>query len=83
MKIPEALKNTRILGTVKWFNKSIGFIEPDLLPNNEELPDFFIHFTNIKMEGFKILHPKKRVSFIPSEGERGPIALEIEKLDKD
>lgn len=45
-------------GTVKWFNgtKGYGFVTTD------EGKDVFVHFSAIKMEGFKTLEEGQRVS---------------------
>ncbi len=63
-------------GTVKWFNdeKGFGFIEQD------NGPDVFAHFSQIKAEGFKSLAEGDRVSFEVTEGQKGPQATDIVKL---
>ena len=49
----------RYSGTVKWFNnaKGYGFIQPD------SGPDVFVHFTAIKMDGYRTLQAGQRVEF--------------------
>lgn len=61
-------------GTVKWFNdaKGFGFIAPD-----SGGPDAFAHFSAIAMDGFKTLKEGARVSFDPSQGPKGLLALNI------
>jgi len=61
-------------GTVKWFNdaKGFGFIAPD-----GGGPDAFAHFSAISMDGFKTLKEGARVSFEPSQGPKGLLALNI------
>jgi cold shock protein len=61
-------------GTVKWFNggKGFGFITPD-----EGGDDLFAHFSNIEMEGFKVLKENQRVSFEVSDGPKGKHATSI------
>lgn len=56
-----------ISGTVKWFDrrKGYGFITSE---NNE---DVFVHYSAIKMDGYKLLNEGDKVSF------------EIEIDDKD
>jgi len=63
-------------GTVKWFNdaKGFGFITPD------EGQDVFAHFSAIKGDGFKTLAEGDRVSFDVIEGDKGPKAVDIEKI---
>ena len=63
----------RFTGTVKWFNaqKGYGFIRTD---DNKEL---FIHYTEIKGEGYKTLEEGQTVEFSISEGKKGPIASNL------
>lgn len=64
---------TKIRGTVKWFNegKGFGFIEADG-------KDFFVHYSAIKIDGFKTLAEGAAVLFIASQGKKGPQAEEVE-----
>jgi cold shock protein len=64
----------RVTGTVKWFNnrRGFGFIE-----QGEGLPDAFVHFSNIVADGFRKLEDGQQVTFVPSEGDKGPCALEV------
>lgn len=54
-------------GTVKWFNaeKGYGFI------SQEDGEDLFVHFSEIKMDGYKTLDEGARVSFEVTEGQNG------------
>ncbi|MFN8509295.1 MAG: cold shock domain-containing protein [Deinococcaceae bacterium] len=54
-------------GRVKWFNaeKGFGFIEH---PGN---PDVFVHYSALKMEGFRKLNEGDEVHFEIEEGQRG------------
>jgi len=63
-------------GKVKWFNenKGYGFIE------REDGPDVFVHFSAIQMEGFKTLAEGEEVEFEVTEGEKGPQAANVMKL---
>lgn len=60
-------------GTVKWFNekKGFGFIE------QEQGPDVFVHYSNIKGTGFKSLDEGDRVTFDIEQGEKGPVAVNV------
>ena len=64
-------------GTVKWFNrtKGFGFIE------REGGDDVFVHFSAIEMEGFKVLQAGDKVEFEITEGEKGPQASNVKKID--
>lgn len=57
----------KMRGTVKWFDvrKGFGFI------SDEDGVDWYVHFSNIIMDGFKKLRPGQKVSFIADEDEHG------------
>ena len=63
-------------GTVKWFNdsKGFGFIA------REDGSDVFVHYSSLKGEGFKTLVEGDRVSFDVEDGEKGPKAVNVEKI---
>ena len=56
-------------GTVKWFNpeKGYGFISQ----NDGE--DLFVHFSEIKMDGFKTLDECAAVAFDVTTGQNGKL----------
>jgi CspA family cold shock protein len=60
-------------GKVKWFNnqKGYGFI------SDEAGNDIFVHFSGIKMEGFKSLEDGADVEFDVEDGDRGPHATNV------
>jgi CspA family cold shock protein len=63
----------RETGTVKWFNsgKGYGFIE------RPEGGDVFVHFKAIRGEGHRSLTDGQRVSFIVTQGQKGPQAEDV------
>lgn len=69
------MSNT-VISTVKWFNetKGFGFIK------QENGPDVFAHFSAIKGDGFRTLAEGQKVSFVISQGQKGPQAEEITLL---
>ena len=60
-------------GTVKWFNESkgYGFIA------RESGGDVFVHYNEIKGEGFRSLNEGDRVEFVVTEGQKGPAAADV------
>lgn len=64
-------------GIVKWFNqeKGFGFIACD------EGDDIFVHISQVKAKGpEKDLHEGESVSFDVTDGEKGPMAINVQKL---
>lgn len=66
-------------GKVKWFSneKGYGFIEAD------DGEDVFVHFTGVVGDGFKTLDEGQSVSFEIIEGNRGPQAANVLKLNNE
>ena len=60
-------------GTVKWFNnaKGYGFLGRD--SGN----DVFVHYSSIKLEGYKTLKEGDPVEFDVITGEKGPQADKV------
>lgn len=60
-------------GTVKWFSneKGFGFIE------REGGEDVFVHFSQIKQDGYKTLEQGQKVSFEITEGDKGLQATDV------
>ena len=64
-------------GTVKWFNseKGYGFI------SQKDGEDLFVHFSEIKMDGYKTLDAGQAVSFDVVTGRDGKLqASNVVKL---
>lgn len=62
------------IGIVKWFNdeKGFGFIMPE-----SGGKDLFAHYSDIQGDGHKSLQENQRVSFVATEGQKGPQASMI------
>jgi len=68
-------------GTVKWFNdsKGFGFIEVD-----DGSKDVFVHHSAIQSgDEFKTLNEGDRVQFDVVQGEKGPAAENVTRVEVD
>ncbi|MDN8549148.1 cold-shock protein [Microbacterium sp. NM3R9] len=63
-------------GTVKWFNaeKGFGFI------TMAEGQDVFVHYSNIEMNGFRVLEEGQAVEFTVGTGQKGAQAESVRPL---
>ena len=70
------MNDTRIKGTVRWFDgsKGFGYIE------QEQGPEVFVHYTAITDKGFRNLSPGQRVEFAIQDSVRGPQAADVVRL---
>jgi len=66
-------------GTVKFFSgrRGYGFIAGD------DGNDIYVHFSGIDGQGFRTLHAGERVSYEPTEAERGPRAEHVTPLPEE
>lgn len=66
-------------GTVKWFNaeKGFGFIA------DENGNDIFVHFSEIKMDGYKTLEEGEKVQFEVSETPKGNLAQNVTVIEEE
>ena len=65
-------------GTVKWFNntKGYGFIQCG------DLEDIFVHYSGIRMEGYKTLKEGNIVEFKLIETAKGLQAVNVENVSE-
>lgn len=70
------MEETVLQGKVKWFSqaKGYGFITGN---NNK---DYFLHYSNIKMEGFKTLTEGDEVEFEVEATDKGDKAINVKKI---
>jgi len=73
LRIIKFRRYTLMNGTVKWFNaeKGFGFI------TGEDGIDVFVHFSQIKSDGYKSLEEGQKVSFDVTKGPKGPQAENV------
>lgn len=66
----------RETGTVKWFNnsKGFGFIE------RQDGEDVFVHFNQIRGDGYKSLDDGQQVEFSVTKGDKGFQAEDVAPL---
>ena len=64
----------RFTGTVKWFNaaKGYGFI------GRTDGEDVFVHFSALKMDGYRRLEEGQQVEFTIEQGPKGLQAANVE-----
>jgi CspA family cold shock protein len=65
-----------MVGIVKWFNaeKGFGFIAV------EGREDVFVHFSALKMDGYRKLDEGDEVEFEIEHGQRGMMAVNVVKI---
>jgi CspA family cold shock protein len=68
----------RTTGTVKWFNDAKGF---GFITREDGEKDCFVHQSAIQASGFRTLAEGDRVEFDVVQGEKGPAAEGVTKLD--
>ena len=70
------MSEVRETGVVKWFNgaKGFGFI------SRSSGDDVFVHFNEIRADGYKVLDEGDNVEFTVAEGEKGLQAKEVIKI---
>ncbi len=61
---------------VKWFDnvKGYGFIE------SADGKDIFVHYKQITGEGYRTLREGQMVEFELSQGEKGPLAIDVKAI---
>lgn len=65
-------------GTVKWFDnkKGFGFIERD------QGEDVFVHYSEIKIDGYRTLKDGQKVVFNITEGGKGLHASNVNTIEQ-
>lgn len=65
-----------MIGKVRWFNNDKGYGFIDYI----EGEDIFVHYTNIKQNGFKTLVEGQSVRFDLIETDKGLQAINVEEV---
>tara|TARA_R110000868_G_scaffold304437_23_gene565436 strand:- start:511 stop:753 length:243 start_codon:yes stop_codon:yes gene_type:complete len=71
--------NSKHTGIVKWFHniKGYGFI------SSEADDEIFVHYSEIKSDGFKKLKRGEKVEFILDTGEKGFLARDVSLIENE
>ena len=68
----------RLKGTVKWFNNAKGF---GFIGREDGSPDVFVHYSAIVNDGYKSLQEGDMVEFEIVDGQKGPQAGNVTRLE--
>jgi CspA family cold shock protein len=66
-----------VIGKVKWFNNEKGYGFIDYVDGE----DIFVHYSNIKQEGYKTLTEGQMVQFDLIHTEKGLQAINVESVN--
>jgi len=74
----EGIPVSQYKGKVKWFNnaKGFGFIGRD------DGPDVFVHYSSIVVDGYKSLKEGDDVEFDIIQGQKGPQADQVTRVQQ-
>jgi cold shock protein len=70
--------NVRLKGTVKWFNNAKGF---GFIGREDGNPDVFVHYSAINNDGYKSLQEGDQVEFEIVDGQKGPQAGNVTRVE--
>ena len=66
------------VGKVKWFNNAKGF---GFIGREDGNPDVFVHYSAINSDGYKTLQEGDQVEFEIVEGQKGPQAGNVTRVE--
>jgi len=64
-------------GTVKWFNGKKGF---GFIVDPQVTADIFVHYSEIKVQGYRVLYEGDQVEYELEQSDRGAKALNVTKI---
>jgi CspA family cold shock protein len=70
-------KKVKLKGTVKWFNNAKGF---GFIGRDDGNADVFVHYSAISSDGYKSLQEGDQVEFEIVEGQKGPQAGNVVRV---
>jgi CspA family cold shock protein len=65
-------------GKVKWFDAKKGYGFVSNISDNKE---YFVHFSEIQIDGFKTLEEGQKITFEIGEGPKGTVAKNVKALN--
>ncbi len=65
-------------GVVKWFDVKKGF---GFIVGSDGAKDVFVHYSSIEGDGFRALKDGETVEYEMSDGDRGPQAQNVRRVD--
>ena len=66
----------RLTGKVKWFNENKGF---GFILQDQGGQDIFVHYSEIKQEGYRTLNEGETVEYELADSPKGPQAKEVRR----
>lgn len=73
------MSDEREIGTVKWFNNARGY---GFITVGEESEDIFVHYRNIRGEGYRSLMEGQKVEFELQETDKGLHADDVASVEE-
>jgi CspA family cold shock protein len=70
-------RKVKLKGTVKWFNNAKGF---GFIGRDDGNADVFVHYSAISSDGYKSLQEGDQVEFEIVQGQKGPQAGNVTRV---
>lgn len=71
----------RLIGSCRWFNNERGY--GFIVKEDDETTEYFVHFSNVKMDGYKTLKTNQRVEFELLDTDKGIQATEVIPIEEE